>query len=860
MRNGRDTSNDRTPQAVIAFAFLFAMFAAPQRGFAQLGTMTMSDPKSGLQIKSEWLSVSSPSGGYLPIQLEVTSTRGPRELQVVVQFQNYPGGLEVTQAVSVEANKPANVTMLVPVSVNHLWGELRVYEQGAELDKMRQWGIGGGSFAFRGEPAGVLVIGRSVPDWRVFEQTVNNAFGSQGQTLQHSLLPPDKAPRRWIEYTTLDLVLTSLSDLERMSSESREALVSWALAGGNVAVWGVANNSDLARLDVAIDLKNRPPVGVKWRQPKPEDQKIIMSVQAASNSASWNAEALTRLEQQGIDVYRAYCSDLLQRFGNSLATDADRNNLAWSCVLGPDAVSDMSRIVQFAQRAVASNSSNAAYVNTLGAALYRAGRYEEAIDKLQRSMSLNGGQGIPEDWFFLAMAYYKLGEKEKGQEWLTKAVQRAAGSGSAKPEWKMFRREADALWSGKEAADAPAAANRESKPAPTTGAPSSEPTGDSAISKIDGPFAVRPFGFGQLIRVSADPFPGTDLSWAWLFNSIGTGRLRWSERHGMTARAGNWDFWNFLISDVGRAPVGAFQILITVFALIIGPLNYFFLRNRRRLYLMILTVPLLALVTSGALFGYSLASDGFAVRTRVRSVTRLDQNRSEGVSLSRISYYAGLAPAGGLHFSTDTAVYPLDPDDEPSGYRVLHWTEQQNLTSGWLQSRTPAQLLTISARPMGEHLVIATDVAGALRITNNLGAAIQLLVLCDADGALYTLNNLGVGVRATAGSESSEAAKQLVRELIGRQRLETPQEIQDRAARGPIFPWSPRYYQSREVTAVWGSGLLEEALRQVTSIDPSQPFLLPKTYLAITERPPFLELGVPSTRDEGSLYVILGSY
>ena len=88
------------------------------------------------------------------------------------------------------------------------------------------------------------------------------------------------------------------------------------------------------------------------------------------------------------------------------------------------------------------------------------------------------------------------------------------------------------------------------------------------------------------------------------------------------------------------------------------------------------------------LLGYAIASDGFALRTRVRSLTMLDQTRGEAVSWSRVSYYAGLAPSGGLRFSRDTAIYPIESSFTGSGaHRVLDWTEDQHMTSGWLRSR-----------------------------------------------------------------------------------------------------------------------------------------------------------------------------
>ena len=53
-------------------------------------------------------------------------------------------------------------------------------------------------------------------------------------------------------------------------------------------------------------------------------------------------------------------------------------------------------------------------------------------------------------------------------------------------------------------------------------------------------------------------------------------------------------FANLLVPGVGLAPVTEFHVLITLFVLVIGPVNYWLLKRWRRLHLMVLTVPLAA--------------------------------------------------------------------------------------------------------------------------------------------------------------------------------------------------------------------------------------------------------------------------
>ena len=77
--------------------------------------------------------------------------------------------------------------------------------------------------------------------------------------------------------------------------------------------------------------------------------------------------------------------------------------------------------VKLARGAVELEPGVATYWNTLGVAQYRAGDWNAAIAALQKSMELRKG-GDSFDWFFLAMAYEKLGDTEKARQWYERAT------------------------------------------------------------------------------------------------------------------------------------------------------------------------------------------------------------------------------------------------------------------------------------------------------------------------------------------------------------------------------------------------------------------------------------------------------
>jgi tetratricopeptide (TPR) repeat protein len=101
----------------------------------------------------------------------------------------------------------------------------------------------------------------------------------------------------------------------------------------------------------------------------------------------------------------------------------DHNNLAWLLATCPEAkVREPMRAVEFAKKAVELAPKEGNYWNTLGAAHYYSGDWKPAVLALEKSMDLrNGGDSF--DWFFLAMAYWQLGNKDKARQWYEKAVE-----------------------------------------------------------------------------------------------------------------------------------------------------------------------------------------------------------------------------------------------------------------------------------------------------------------------------------------------------------------------------------------------------------------------------------------------------
>jgi Flp pilus assembly protein TadD len=166
----------------------------------------------------------------------------------------------------------------------------------------------------------------------------------------------------------------------------------------------------------------------------------------------WTGLALLRLQTADLAGYHQACARLLDRFGQ--ATDpAVAQEVAWTLVLAP-AVTDLTQPVRLAQLAVAKlPKSNYRPLQTLGAALYRAGKWEKAVRRLNQAIKVQGKEGTAFDWLFLAMAHHRLNHAAEARKWLDQTVAWMAKNPQAVRSWgwrdrltlPLLRREAEAL-------------------------------------------------------------------------------------------------------------------------------------------------------------------------------------------------------------------------------------------------------------------------------------------------------------------------------------------------------------------------------------------------------------------------------
>jgi hypothetical protein len=266
------------------------------------------------------------------------------------------------------------------------------------------------------------------------------------------------------------------------------------------------------------------------------------------------------------------------------------------------------------------------------------------------------------------------------------------------------------------------------------------------------------------------------------------------------------------IPGIDGVPARTYLTILVLFTLLIGPVNYWWLRRHRRQVLLVLTAPLISAIFIVLLAAYAFAGEGFGVYGRAVSFTMLDQVRREASTRAGASLYAaGMTPSDGLRFGRESAVFPLGPEGAGTSGRIaLDLNDAQRFSGGLLRARSPTNLETVHFRAARERVSFNRG-PGGIEIVNGLDATILALVYRDGESKLLLSDPLPAGGQA------------VLKETGLQPRLLMPLDLPMSAKLGTIFETQP-------------SG----------------------SYLAVLERSPFWDAGVARLVERGSFHLLLG--
>jgi serine/threonine protein kinase/WD40 repeat protein/Flp pilus assembly protein TadD len=149
-------------------------------------------------------------------------------------------------------------------------------------------------------------------------------------------------------------------------------------------------------------------------------------------------QAVACLKAGDAAAYRAACAGMAERLprGDPKMSHHESNMAAKAAVLGPNGTDDWPRALASTEHALARlaeiekvrpnlkdlvRRERNRFMNTRGAVLYRAGRFEAAMTVLREGMTLHPNGGDYLDWLFLALAEHRLGHTEAAKAAAAKA-------------------------------------------------------------------------------------------------------------------------------------------------------------------------------------------------------------------------------------------------------------------------------------------------------------------------------------------------------------------------------------------------------------------------------------------------------
>ena len=205
------------------------------------------------------------------------------------------------------------------------------------------------------------------------------------------------------------------------------------------------------------------------------------------------------------------------------------------------------------------------------------------------------------------------------------------------------------------------------------------------------------------------------------------------------------------LGGFGNLPLRGLMMLLVAFALVIGPVNFLWVKRMKRPLLLLATVPAVALVGSVALILFGILSQGLDVKSTSSSYTFLDQVSRQATTAEVRRVFAGSSPGSGLRPEPGTAVFPIPPPGRAGRRQRSAYFQDLNegrvLGGDYLPIRRPFLQALVTDQPTRLRLEVEPGGEGVL-VSNALGGAVESLLLRGVSGDYYELSApLGAGER-----------------------------------------------------------------------------------------------------------------
>jgi hypothetical protein len=185
------------------------------------------------------------------------------------------------------------------------------------------------------------------------------------------------------------------------------------------------------------------------------------------------------------------------------------------------------------------------------------------------------------------------------------------------------------------------------------------------------------------------------------------------------------------IPGLDELPLKSFAGVLLIFALIIGPANFWFLKKTKRPALLLLTIPGISIAASVLLLAYGIFQQGIDVKMASKTLTLLDQRARRSTTLEERALYIGLSTPP-LRPEPGTLVMPVRGEDSIFYYR-MDFRGGLALSGAFNPVRTPVEQVLVSERVRRVRLGVTKDAQG-VEVVNTLPMGIERLLVRDDEG------------------------------------------------------------------------------------------------------------------------------
>ena len=284
------------------------------------------------------------------------------------------------------------------------------------------------------------------------------------------------------------------------------------------------------------------------------------------------------------------------------------------------------------------------------------------------------------------------------------------------------------------------------------------------LQQLKSRFLIQRLAAGHVVVFDSTTDDWTVDEWRPFYNALQVAGPTLQEHIG----SGNNRYYRegFWIEGVGDPPVRSFQVLITLFMIVAGPVMLLLLRRTQRMQLLFVTVPALSLAACGGLLAYAIASDGFVTLGRARTFTRIDARTGDAMTHARAAYYSGLQPAAS-QLGYDCVAVQNTRLNNRAGVKIAQFPDGYRYSGGRIRARSPHQLVTLRSYVtrcgIGRPTVAAErkQASGdSISFENRLQTDASLVLIRNKDGC-FVAQAVAAGDQANAVKvELPTAAKQ----------------------------------------------------------------------------------------------------